>query len=156
MATGFWNTAMPLVRYDTGDRAIVPTTASEADLRAISLGLKPFSGIAGRSDDFIVTSEGMRLGALNAIPWEVENLLQVQFVQESFTSVVVRALALPRFSAADCARLEANARSRLPGNITVRVEVVDRLLVGPHGKTPVVIRQIDDPPAGSGMFTHAA
>jgi phenylacetate-CoA ligase len=155
VATGFWNSAMPLVRYDTGDRAIVPATATETDLRAISLGLQPFGGIASRTDDFIVTSEGLRIGSLNAVPWEVENLLQVQIVQESLNSVVVRALTLPRFSAADCARLEANARAKLPRSIAVRVEVVDRLQVGAHGKTPFVVRQIDQPPSCSALPTRA-
>jgi len=156
IATGFWNSAMPLVRYDTGDRAIVPTNATENDLRAISLGLQPFFGIAGRTDEFVISPEGTRIGGLNCVPWEVENVLQVQIVQEAFDSVVIRALTLPNFRPADVARLEANARAKIPGSMAIRVELADSLQAGPHGKTPYVIRNVDPTPSRSALLTEAA
>ena len=42
VATGYWNDAMALVRYDTGDRAIVPARAGPAELEAIAMGVQSF------------------------------------------------------------------------------------------------------------------
>jgi len=139
VATGYWNSAMPLVRYDTGDRAIVCATATADDLRAIALGLKPFLGVAGRSDEYVVAPGGMHIGGLNCIPWEVGHLLQAQIIQKS-NEIVIHALAEPGFGPIDRARLEANARAKIPGSMAIRVEVVERLQTSPHGKTPFVIR----------------
>jgi hypothetical protein len=38
VGAGYWNPAMPLVRYDTGDSALVPVDTSEADLLEIAAG----------------------------------------------------------------------------------------------------------------------
>jgi phenylacetate-CoA ligase len=67
ISTGFWNSAMPLIRYDTGDRAIVPAEANERDLEAISLGLLPFFGISGRDDDYILAPTGLKIGEVGVI-----------------------------------------------------------------------------------------
>lgn len=40
VGTGFWNEAMPLVRYRTGDVAIVPESYTPSDLEDVALGLK--------------------------------------------------------------------------------------------------------------------
>jgi phenylacetate-CoA ligase len=143
VATGYWNAALPLVRYDTGDRALVPADATEADLEAIALGLAPFAGIAGRSDDFVHAPDGRRLNGMNHLPREVDNLLQLQIVQEAPDSIVLHALVRPGFGPADAARLIANARAKLPAAMAVRVAVVDRLEQAASGKTPFVIRRHD-------------
>ena len=41
VGTGFWNEALPLVRYRTGEVAIVPQSYSPSDLEDVALGLKP-------------------------------------------------------------------------------------------------------------------
>ncbi|MBV9655860.1 MAG: hypothetical protein JOZ42_14995 [Acetobacteraceae bacterium] len=141
LATGFWNAAMPLVRYHTGDYAIVPRGASVETLEAIALGVQPFLGVAGRSDEYLITPDGTRVAGLNCIPWEVANLLQAQIVQEAVDDVRVRVLTLPRFSETDGRKLEANARAKIPTSMRIRIETVQELEVGPHGKTPFVIRR---------------
>lgn len=49
VGTGFWNEAMPLVRYRTGDVAIVPESYTASDLEDVALGLKPVTAIRRRS-----------------------------------------------------------------------------------------------------------
>ncbi|MBV8399736.1 MAG: hypothetical protein JOZ17_13495 [Acetobacteraceae bacterium] len=140
VATGFWNRAMPLVRYETGDGAIVPANASESDLEAISLGLQPFAGIAGRSDEFLIAPTGERISGLNQLPREVDHLLQLQIVQAAPDDVIIRALVRPSFGAPEQARLEANARAKIPDSMAIRLELVDHLETSSRGKTPFVIR----------------
>ena len=140
VATGFWNRAMPLVRYETGDRAIVPASATESDLEAISLGLRPFAGIAGRTDEFLIAPTGERICGLNQLPREVDHLLQLQIVQAAPDDVILRALVRPSFGPPQRARLEANARAKIPDSMAIRLELVDHLETSSLGKTPFVIR----------------
>jgi phenylacetate-CoA ligase len=142
VATGYWNAAQPLVRYDTGDRALVPADATDADLEAIALGLRPFAGIAGRGDDFVYAPDGRRLNGMNHLPREVDHLLQMQIVQREPDGIVIHALVRPGFGPADIARIEANARAKLPPAMSVRIAVVDRLAQTPSGKTPFVIHRL--------------
>lgn len=147
VATGYWNDAMPLIRYDTGDYAMVSAGAGRHELEAVALGLLPFHGVAGRSSDFIYGSGGTRICGLNHLPREVRNLLQVQIVQERLGSALVRALVRPGFGPADLARLEVNARAKLPPGIDLRIDIVGRLETTAQGKTPYVIRRVPAPAA---------
>jgi phenylacetate-CoA ligase len=141
IATGFWNPVMPLVRYDTGDLAIIPAGTSASDLTEITYGMKPFSGIAGRSEEFLITPDGQRIVALNHIPREVNNLVQAQLVQRTHDEVEICVVCEPPFGPRDRDRLIRNARTKIPASMAVSVRVVDRLIVMPNGKTPFVIRR---------------
>jgi phenylacetate-CoA ligase len=48
VGTGFWNEAMPLVRYRTGDVAIVPAHYTADDLEDVALGMMPVAAILCR------------------------------------------------------------------------------------------------------------
>ncbi len=141
IATGFWNDAMSLVRYDTGDRAVVPAGADAATLAEIALGIVPFQGIAGRNDEFVLAQDGTRLCGLNQLPREVAGLLQIQIIQETPTEIVLRALPGNGFGEAARRQLMANARARLPPSMEVSLHIVDALERNAAGKTPLVIRR---------------
>lgn len=142
VATGFWNEAQPLIRYDTGDRAIVPADAGAAELDAIALGQKPFHGIAGRADEFVWAPDGRPIAGLNQIVREVRNVLQVQIMQDAPDRLVVRIRALPGFGDRDRARLVANLRSKVPRAMALTLELAEDLQRTPQGKTPFIIRRI--------------
>lgn len=141
IGTGYWNEAQPLIRYDTGDRAIVPLSADAQELAAIARGEAPFLGLAGRTDEYIFAPDGRRIAALNVLPREVGHILQLQVIQDSTDHVTLRVLATPDFGRADRDRLMANARGKIPGSMRIEILVVDRLETLPNGKTPFVIRR---------------
>lgn len=141
IATGYWTDAQPLIRYDTGDRAVIPLDAGADDLAAIARGEAPFFGIAGRTEEYVFAQDGRKIGALNNFPQEVRHLLQLQVVQETPDRIVVRALATSAFGDEDRVRLMKNVRGKIPGSIQVEIVVVDRLESLPNGKTPYVIRR---------------
>ena len=140
VGTTFWNGAMPLVRYDTGDLAIVPRATDSIQLEEIALGLRPFLGIAGRSDEYVLTPDGLRVTSIDHIVRDVENILQVQIVQEASGDVEVRALVRRDFSEANRGKLLHNIRTKVPPSLKVRFNIVDRLSMTKAGKTPFVIR----------------
>ena len=140
ISTSYWNTAMPLVRYDTGDNIIVPTGSTKAELEAIALGLKPFIGIAGRTKDYIETPGGRRIGGLNHIPQNVENTFKVQIIQKSPLHITISVLGNSNFSSLDKEKLRENARKLIPSEIQLDIEKVNQLKTQSNGKTPFVIR----------------
>lgn len=146
IGTGFWNLAMPLVRYRTGDTIVVERGTTPKDLAEIAHGTRPFSAIVGRQNDYLLTPEGVRLSGagLTLIPRDFERALKVQFVQEAPDTVKILVLASPGFGAADRDKLLATARAKLPDSIHVSVEQVAQLRRTARGKSPFVIRAFDE------------
>jgi phenylacetate-CoA ligase len=143
VATSFWNSAMPLVRYDTGDTILVPADYDEAALDEVRLGRSHFLAIEGREGEYLLTREGVRIIGLNQIPREVRNVFQLQLVQDSFDAVRVSVVAKPAFAAADLQQIERQARAKVPGDMQVSVAVVKQLETNRSGKAPFVLRRID-------------
>ncbi len=140
IATGYWNDAMPLVRYDTGDLALVPEDADEAMLERIALGLEPFAGIAGRSGEYLIAPDGMQVSGVNQVTRYVPHVLQAQIYQPARDRAIIRVLAAPGFGEPERARILANARAKIPPEITVSLETVANLDTAANGKTPFIIR----------------
>lgn len=142
IGTSYWNGAMSLVRYDTGDRAIVPAHADDDMLEAISLGLLPFPGIAGRIEEYVLSPAGTRICALSTLPRELPGLLQIQIVQEALDALTIRVRAQPGFGEEGRGRLLANARLRIPPQMRIDLVEVDEVERTPQGKAPLVIRRL--------------
>ena len=142
IATGFWNTAMPLIRYDTGDLLYLPDHSGPGELEQIARGERAFVGLAGRSGEYLLTREGLRIIGLNHIPRDVEHIHQVQLVQSDWNTLDIRVLAAQEFGAADEQTLLAQARAKLPASFAVTVKRVEQLRQSAGGKIPFVIRDL--------------
>ncbi len=140
VATGFWNDSMPLVRYDTGDLAILPANLGAREIAEIELGLRPFRGILGRQDETIPLADGTVVYGLNQIPKGIDHASQIQIVQQDPLRVTLFVVPKSSYAAADSEALLRNARARFPPQVQLRVELVDRLKQTAAGKTPFVIR----------------
>ncbi|MEP6811364.1 MAG: hypothetical protein ABI990_00090 [Actinomycetota bacterium] len=140
VGTSLWNLAMPLIRYRTGDLVTVPKKSSQDALERICFGLDPISGIAGRTDDYLIAPDGGRLVGIDHIPRGVKNVLRLQIVQERRDSVRILVLAKAGFGDDDRAQLTVNARRKLPESVALSIEVVESLEQRSQ-KTPLVIRR---------------
>jgi phenylacetate-CoA ligase len=147
IATGFWNESMPLVRFRTGDHVICPASYDEDDLAEVALGMKPFTGIAGRDNDYVVSPRGEILSGMYMLPIEVGNAIRMQVIQESPSLVRINILANPGFGKADRKVLDENIGRNLPDDMKVEVCLVDRLEVSSSGKAPFVVRRFESPEA---------
>jgi phenylacetate-CoA ligase len=140
VGTTLWNTAMPLVRYSTGDLIRTTTRCSERELEEIAYGIRPFSGIIGRSQDVLLSPNGRAVTpGVSHIAHGVAHLLRLQIVQHAADRIVLRVLAGPRFSHADADRLMRNAQRKAPPPARIEIEIVDALERTAAGKTPLVI-----------------
>jgi len=143
VGTNLWNSKMPLVRYRTGDLVRLPKALLPGELEAIRYGCAPFSGVLGRSGDYLVGPHGARITGIDHIPRGVENIIRSQVIQETLTRVKILVVPKPEFSDAEVEQLLANAASKLPPEMEVAVEVVDQLERGKQGKVPFVIRRVE-------------
>jgi phenylacetate-CoA ligase len=142
VATGYWNEAMPLVRFQTGDRAIVPADYSPRDMEDAALGLKPVSAIEGRDRVNVVSPRGDIIVGLPHMTKGVRGLLRLQVVQESRTELQFLALVDPQVGELDHAALLENASHWIPSDMNVVIREVDELQRLPSGKIPFVIRRL--------------
>jgi phenylacetate-CoA ligase len=145
VGTGFWNEAMPLVRYRTGDRAIVPADFGTAELDDVTLGLLPVLGIQGRDKEHLISPRGeVLVGVTNATDG-IRGLMRMQVVQESLHMVRLLIVTDPRVGRINEAELINNVRQWVPGDMRVTLENVEQIERLPSGKTPFVIRRIQLP-----------
>jgi phenylacetate-CoA ligase len=153
VGTNLWNDKMPLIRYRTGDLARVPKGAAQEDLKAIAFGTEPFYGIVGRCGDYLVTPSGARVMGIDHIPRDVDYVLRSQVIQEDVFTVRILVMPTPGFSEEQVRQLHANASRKLPPEMRVSVEVVDRLERSRSGKTPFVIRRFEQKASAAGGAT---
>lgn len=140
VGTSLWNTAMPLVRYGTGDLIRVPRRYRARELLEVTHGLRPFLGLVGRSHDVLLAPDGSGvLTGMNHLPRSVGHLLRLQVVQQAADHVVLRALVAPGFSDENHDQLLQNARRKIPNSARVDIELVDELRRTARGKTPYII-----------------
>lgn len=140
VGTSLWNTAMPLVRYRTGDLIRLPREYGARELQEVALGVRSFDGVIGRAHDVLIAPDGDGvLTGIDHLQRGVEHLMRLQVVQEVPERVVLRVLPAADFSDADAARLMSNARLKIPASAEIRIEIVTALQRTQRGKTPFVV-----------------
>lgn len=137
VSTGLLNTAMPLLRYQTGDRVRITGDVACACGRAF----QTIDAILGRDDDVVVTPRGDHVGRLDHVYKGLVGIIESQIRQEAPDAL--RVLVVPAASYDDAceAELVANLRSRV-GDMEIVVERVAAIPRGPNGKFRGVVSTI--------------
>lgn len=127
VATGFWNMAMPLIRFDTGD-LVRPGIQKCRCNRAFPT----IERIVGREGDVLVTPSGRILGA-TALEAVMENVLfgmrhlrvlESQMIQESAGIMVLEYVPSSGFSSRDAERIRLLTAEHLPCDFNVKIRAV--------------------------------
>jgi phenylacetate-CoA ligase len=145
VGSGFWNDAMPLLRYRSGDCVIVPDHYGPQDLEDVALGLKPVLGIQGREREHIISPSGVTVVGLTYASAGVPGLLRMQLIQDTPDEVRVLAVADPQAGRIDQAMLMRNLRQWIPAEIDITITQVEETEHLPSGKTPFVICRVPAP-----------
>jgi phenylacetate-CoA ligase len=151
IGTSFWNGLLPMVRYRTGDLVRLPANWGERELLEVSMGLRTFEGVLGRQQELLLCPNSVRITGIGSVPYDVENVLRLQVVQEDFDSARIFVLPTEKFSAADAEVVLANARARIPEAVNFTVEIASRLERTPRGKTPLIVHR---PPVHDALRRH--
>ncbi len=136
VVTDLVNTAMPLVRYATGDLAVAaegpcPCGRTYARLERIT----------GRTSDFVVTPDGRRLHGevFSHLFYELPGVRRFQLRQELPAAVELILEADPAGPAPDLGRVREGLERILGPGVAAGIRVVDTLPPSPSGKRRFVV-----------------
>ncbi len=142
VSTGFWNWAMPFVRYDLTDVVI------KADRRcSCGRAFPVVERIAGRQADCIVTVSGRQFGAaiLTHLLYGTDKILESQIIQDAPDHVWIDYVPSPRFSRENLLAFEALIKKHLPTELRVEFRQVDAVERTSSGKIRPVVSRIGVP-----------
>jgi phenylacetate-CoA ligase len=133
IATGFYTSAMPLVRYRTGDLAVFGGDEN---------GIVRLKKMAGRTQDFILTKDGAEV-ALTALVFGQHyrafgNIQKWQLQQSVPGEVTVRIVKGQGFSTED--EIEIRTKFMDICGVHTQFEYVDAIPLSPRGKYRFLIR----------------
>lgn len=139
VCTGLLNDAMPLIRYEVGDRGslLPPTEVPHACGRRLPV----VGSIEGRSSDNLVTPEGRRIFWINPIFYDVP-VREAQVIQEAVDDVRVLVVPDTGFVTRHEGEIARRLVDRLGPSVGIRVERVASIPRGPNGKFRAVVSRV--------------
>jgi phenylacetate-CoA ligase len=143
IATGFWNTAMPLMRYDTGD-ILIKSEASCSCGRAFPV----VQSIFGREGDFIRTPSGELLGAsivthLIYVICGADYFLESQVIQDDLDHIVIEYVPTEQCSSQFLDEFKKRLAENLPVSLKFDLRKVDAVQRTAGGKIKPIVSEIE-------------
>lgn len=137
IATGLLNADMPLIRYETGDRATMDDVPC-----ACGRSLPVLRAIEGRVDDVVITRDGRHIGRLDPVFKADLPIREAQIIQEDWD--VLRVLYVPTsdYTVADGESLVRRIHDRTGEDMTVILEPVNAVPRTANGKFRAVISRV--------------
>lgn len=124
IGTGLNNFAMPLIRYQTGDIAVL----SDAPCRC-GRNMTLLKSVVGRKADLLITADGRKIpgGGLMAAFHGLTNVKRSQIVQDVPGAIKIRLVKTDSSQPVDTALLIRNIRACTGDAMTVTIDYVDNL-----------------------------
>lgn len=139
VSTGFWNMAMPLIRYDTGD--IVVRSDESCPCGRLFQVVK---SISGRQADVIRTPSGREFGAaiLTHLLYGTNNILESQIIQDALDHITIAYVPTKRFSNKYLKVFEGLIVQHLPSELRVDLKQVSAVKRTSNGKISPIVSHI--------------
>ncbi len=133
VVTDLFNHAMPLIRYDTGDAAVMKQ-GTDCGWRT-----RAFASLEGRAVDIIYDTHGKRLTpfVVGFTMWPYDKITQFQFIQEGAKQYRLKVVGAREHY--DDAVFEEEFRKKLGGDAEIIIDHVKEIALAPSGKRRVVI-----------------
>jgi len=140
VGTGFYNYAMPLIRYATGDFLHSPIRYKKCQC---GLSWPHVEEIKGREDDCIITPEGVHVGRLDVVFKKMTNVVEAQLIQNCIESLLVRVILAEEGNENSILQgIERELRFRVGKEIKITFEVVGSIPRGKNGKFKSIVSNI--------------
>jgi phenylacetate-CoA ligase len=135
-ALGMWT--MPMIRYDTGDLAEVETTSCPCG-RSLPL----LRRIYGRRVDSVALRNGRRIfwPFFHEVLGHYDELHQWRILQDKLNEVQLQ-IVVANDDQGLLSRIKSDLQDVLPGEIRLRVERVEKILLTPGEKTRMIISKV--------------
>lgn len=140
VGTGFYNYAMPLIRYRIGD--IVRIDTGDQSCKC-GRQFKVVKEIIGRQNDYLETPDGRFLG--NVLEHSIDNAKGVIFsqcVQDAVDHIYLNLIIDDTFNDDSKVELEKGFRVRLGNEIKIDFKIVTELEKNKSGKTSFIMSKI--------------
>jgi len=139
VSTGFWNMAMPLIRYDMGDVVL-----KSNDICPCGREFRVIESISGREADIVKTPSGRQFGAaiLTHLLYGTNNIVESQIIQDALEHITIEYVPGEGFSAVDRSNLETLVTRHLPSELKVDLREVEAVKRTQSGKIRPVVSQI--------------
>jgi phenylacetate-CoA ligase len=137
VATGLLNFAQPLIRYRTGDIAVL-----DPEPCPCGRPLPVLRELVGRLEDTVIGPDGREMVRFHGLYVGLPSVREGQVVQESIDEICLRVVATPAFSDRERQTLIERVRQRL-GDVRVRVQLVDALERTKRGKLRAVVSHVE-------------
>ena len=134
IATGFYNKAFPLIRYDTGDLATIVQENGHYRIEQID----------GRTVDCIKLPNGRRLSS-TAMTYNFEfttKVKELQFYQPDIHNIYVRIVKRIDYDLEQEKMVIRGLRERIPQEVNIHIEYVDKVERTKSGKIRYIISDI--------------
>ncbi|MDG5499005.1 hypothetical protein [Marinobacter sp. BGYM27] len=133
VVTGLVNSAMPLIRYEVGDRVIISESICEC-----KRSFPVIEQVIGRVDDIIYSQEGTPVGRLDPIFKGGIGIKAAKVLQLESSEIIVYIEASNEFNNENEAILVAELRKRVGSKLAITVKRVDCLPKDRNGKFKAV------------------
>jgi len=151
VCTGLLDTHMPLIRYRTGDRAVLGPASCACGRAGPCL-----RELTGRTDDVLLTPDGRRVGRLGHAFKDSLSIREAQIVQDAADTVTVKVVFREEPSMRELEKVGRELRFRLGPSMRIRFETVDMIPRDGNGKFHFVVGRRPLPERGDGMHSSAA
>lgn len=129
ICTGFVNDAMPLIRYDIGDIAVPINKTCECGRED-----QMVSEIVGRIDDYLITPDGRKIGRLDRIFKEIENVQEAQIIQENVHLLNIKIVKGKRYNQNNAPKIISKLQKFIGSNVEIHLQYVDHIPKLSNGK----------------------
>jgi phenylacetate-CoA ligase len=139
VSTGFWNFAMPLIRYELGD-VIVKSGKKCSCKRCMPV----IESIEGRQADVIKTASNRHFGAaiLTHLLYGTGNIVESQIIQDTIDHIDIEYVPGTNFSKDDLDALKRLIAQHLPSELKVDLKKVGAVARTSSGKIRPVVSKI--------------
>jgi phenylacetate-CoA ligase len=136
VSTGFWNTAMPFIRYELED-IVIPSKENCCCGRAFPV----IESISGRQADVIRTLSGREFGAalLTHLLYGTDHILESQIVQDRVDHIYIDYVPGQLFNEQDFNAFNCLVKQHLPSELYVDFRAVEAVQRTSSGKLRPVV-----------------
>jgi phenylacetate-CoA ligase len=136
VGTSLFNRAMPLIRYDTGDLAVVCPSKCGCGLPG-----RVLERIDGRQEDFIELKDGTRVGRADHLFKDAVRVAEAQIRQQRPGACEIVVVPRDGFGPSDEAAILRECESRFGNRLHVAVRCVESIERTSRGKLRLVVKE---------------
>lgn len=137
VGTNWANPAFPLIRYQVGDLVKLGTGVCDCGRFG-----RLVETIEGRNEDYLVLSDGTRIGRLDHIFKDMIRIREAQFVQNSAHHVDLMVVKDGRYAEQDERALRQELAKHLGNKIKIQIQYTDSIPRTKNGKMRLVVSQL--------------